>query len=147
MITALLLRSRALLRRQAWEETAVRRELEWLWRGMSYLQTELTQLVKTLQGQEQPASLDLAAIVREEIQLIEALTDCRWTLVTAEEVKTNLSLRQRDALRPFLSEALMNIWKHAGVNAGTIELKRQQDEVVVIVADQGRGFDPTVLAA
>lgn len=36
MISALLLRSRALLRRQEWEETAVRRELEWLWRGMSY---------------------------------------------------------------------------------------------------------------
>lgn len=84
MITALLLRSRALLRRQEWNETAVRRELEWLWRGMSYLQTELNQLVKTLRSQEQAANLELAAIVREEIQLVEALTDCRWTLVTAE---------------------------------------------------------------
>lgn len=145
MITALLLRSRALLRRQEWEETAVRRELELLWRGMSYLQTELTQLVKTLEAQEQPASLELADIAREEIQLVEALTGCCWTLVTSDEEKTSLSLRQRDALRPFLSEALMNTWKHAGVAAGTIELKRHHGEVIVIVADQGRGFDPTAL--
>jgi signal transduction histidine kinase len=113
---------------------------------MSYLETELTQLVKALRCQEQAASLELAAIVQEEIQIVEALTGCRWTLVTAEEEKTNLFLRQRDTLRPFLSEALMNIWKHAGVTVGTIELKRQQDEVVVIVADQGQGFDPTARA-
>ncbi len=146
MITALLLRSRALLRRQEWDETAVRRELEWLWRGMSYLQTELAQLVKTLRSQEQAASLELTALVQEGIQLVEALTECRWTLITSEKEKTSLSLRQRDALRPFLSEALMNIWKHAGVAVGTIELKHQQDGIIVIVADQGQGFDPTARA-
>jgi signal transduction histidine kinase len=147
MITALLLRSRGLLRRQEWEETAVRQELEWLWRGMSYLQTELTQLVNTLQGQEQAASFELAAIAREEIQLVEALTGCCWTLVTSEEEKTSLSLRQRDGLRPFLSEALMNTWKHSGVAAGTVELKRRHGEVIVIIADRGRGFDPPASAS
>ena len=147
MVMALRLRSGSLLRRQDWDEAAMREELEWLWRGLSYLQTELTHLVRTLQGQEPAAHFELAAMVREEIQLVEALTACRWTLTAAEAANISLTLRQRDTLRSLLSEALMNAWKHAGVTTGTIELQRHQGEITVIVADQGRGFDPTAPAA
>lgn len=47
MVLALLLRSRGLLRRQEWRENGTRRELEWLWRGLSYLQTELRAYTKS----------------------------------------------------------------------------------------------------
>ena len=144
MVTALLLRSHALLRRKAWDEAAVRDEMEWLWRGMSYLQTELTHLVSAFQGQRhgQPTGWSVADIVREEIQLLEILTGSHWKPVLFDEGNTDLSLRQRDALRHFLSEALMNTWKHAGVTAGTVELRRQHDEFVLGVCDHGCGFDP-----
>jgi len=142
MILALRLRSGSLLQDQQWDETAFRQEMEWLWRGLSYLRTELTQLVEALQGQKQAAGYEVVATVREEIQLVEALTNCRWTLVVSEAEEIGLSARQRDALRSFLSEALMNTWKHAGVAVGTIELKRLRGEVVITIADQGRGFDP-----
>ena len=144
MVTALLLRSHALLRRKAWDEAAVRDELEWLWRGMSYLQTELTHLVSAFQGQQhsQPTGWSVADIVREEIQLMDILTGSHWKPMLFDEGKTDISLRQRDALRHFLSEALMNTWKHAGVAAGTVELRRQHDEFVLGVCDHGCGFDP-----
>jgi signal transduction histidine kinase len=144
MVTALLLRSHALLRRKAWDETVARSELEWLWRGMSYLQTELTHLVSAFQGQRQgqPAGWSVADIVREEIRLMEILTGSHWKPVLFDEGKTALSLRQRDALRHFVSEALMNAWKHAGVADGTVELRLRHDEFVLGVCDHGCGFDP-----
>jgi signal transduction histidine kinase len=141
MITALLIRSRSLLRDEQWDETYLRRELEWLWRGMSYLQTELTQLVKALRGQLPTESCDLAAVVHEGIGIVEDMTGCHWVPATKINEETTLSLRQRDTLRSFLFEALMNTWKHSGVSAGTIELTRSSDQIVVVIADQGRGFD------
>jgi signal transduction histidine kinase len=141
MIAALLMRSRSLLRDEQWDETYLRRELEWLWRGMSYLQTELTQLVKALRGNMPTESCELVAVVREGIGIVEDMTGGRWALARRISEKTILSLRQRDALRSFLFEALMNSWKHSGVFAGTIALTRSDDEVVVVIADEGRGFD------
>jgi signal transduction histidine kinase len=142
MITALLMRSRSLLRDEQWDEAYLRRELEWLWRGMSYLQTELTQLVKALRGQMRTEICDLVAVTREGIGIVEDMTGCYWALAMKINEKTTLPIRQRDALRSFLFEALMNTWKHSGVSAGIISLQRSGDEVVIVVADNGRGFDP-----
>lgn len=142
MVLALLLRSRGLLRRQDWDEDGARRELEWLWRGLSYLQTELNHLVKALRGQESATGWEVGAIVREEVQLVTALTGGRWTLEVSAEEPAFLSARRRDALRHFLAEALMNTWKHAGVATGEVELRQRQGEIVLDVSDRGCGFDP-----
>ncbi len=147
MVLALLLRSRGLLRRQEWDEGNTRKELEWLWRGLSYLQTELNQLVKTLRGQELATGWEVAAIVREEVQLVTALTGSHWTLEVFMADPVFLSAQRRDALRHFLAEALMNTWKHAGVVAGEVELRQRQDEIVLGVVDRGCGFDPATLDA
>lgn len=142
MVLALLLRSRGLLRRQEWREDGARRELEWLWRGLSYLQTELNHQVKALRGQEAARGWEVAAVVREEVQLVTALTGGRWTLEVATEEPVFFSVRRRDALRHFLAEALMNTWKHAGVAVGEVELRQRQDEIVLGISDRGCGFDP-----
>lgn len=143
MVLALLLRSRGLLRRREWDEDRVRQELEWLWRGLSYLQTELNHLVKTLRGQESAVGWEVGAIVREEVQLVETLTGGHWALDVSVEDSTFLSPQYRDALRHFLTEALMNTWKHAGVATGAVELCQQQNEIVLGISDRGCGFDPT----
>lgn len=142
MVVALLLRSRGLLRRQDWDEAGAREELAWLWRGLSYLQTELNHLVKALRGQESVTAWKVDAIVREEIQLVTALTGGHWTLDISMAEPAFLSSRRRDALRHFLAEALMNTWKHAGVAAGEVELRQGQDEIMLGIADRGCGFDP-----
>lgn len=142
MVLALLLRSRGLLRRQEWDEDSVRKELEWLWRGLSYLQTELNHLVTTLRSQELARGWEVAAIIREEIQLVTTLTGSHWTLEVSMGGLAFLSTQRRDALRHFLVEALMNTWKHAGVAVGKVELRQQQDEIVLSISDRGCGFDP-----
>ncbi|MDG4595247.1 MAG: hypothetical protein P9F75_06080 [Candidatus Contendobacter sp.] len=142
MVLALLLRSRGLLRRQEWDEVSARQELEWLWRGLSYLQIELNHLVKTLLDQESAPAWEVDAIVREEIRLVTALTGGHWTLDVSMTEPTFLSTRHRDALRHFLAEALMNTWKHAGVAAGEVELRQGQNEIMLAIADRGCGFDP-----
>ena len=114
---------------------------------MSYLQSELTEQVKALRGGKQAASHELVATIRDEIRLVESLTGCRWELVTTKHEKVVLSIRQRDALRSFVSEALMNTWKHAGVASGSVELERAGPEVVVAIRDRGRGFDPAASGA
>jgi two-component system sensor histidine kinase DegS len=41
-----------------------------------------------------------------------------------------------------VTEALTNVWKHAGVDRATIDVRRVNREVTVQVTDKGRGFDP-----
>lgn len=98
--------------------------------------------MQTLRGQESATGWEVAAIVREEVQVVTALTGGRWTLEVPTEGPAFLSIRRRDALRHFLAEALMNTWKHAGVAVGELELRRQQDEIVLGISDRGCGFDP-----
>jgi signal transduction histidine kinase len=40
-------------------------------------------------------------------------------------------------------EALNNVCRHAGVQQASIDLDYQCDQVLIRIADQGAGFDPT----
>jgi PAS domain S-box-containing protein len=48
----------------------------------------------------------------------------------------------RVMLFQMIRELLFNVRKHAGVDKATIELTQEGDELVAVVADKGRGFDP-----
>lgn len=50
--------------------------------------------------------------------------------------------RIRVVLFRCLRELLINVAKHAGVNAATVEIHREQDAVRLAVCDEGKGFDP-----
>jgi signal transduction histidine kinase len=41
-----------------------------------------------------------------------------------------------------LQEALTNVAKHAGATSCEVSLERRDDRLVVVVDDNGRGFDP-----
>jgi signal transduction histidine kinase len=53
-----------------------------------------------------------------------------------------LSLEHKHALYRIAQEALHNIIKHAHANTVLLRLDRQDDELVLEVRDDGRGFDP-----
>ena len=42
-------------------------------------------------------------------------------------------------------ELLLNVVKHAGVKTASVELHQKDDSLSIIVADEGAGFDPTLL--
>ena len=44
-----------------------------------------------------------------------------------------------------LQELLFNVHKHSGVNSAKVRLTHQDDRMVVMVSDQGRGFDMNIL--
>jgi two-component system, NarL family, sensor kinase len=44
-------------------------------------------------------------------------------------------------------EALRNVIKHAEASSVNVTVRREEDEVVLLVEDDGRGFDPSVAAA
>lgn len=54
-----------------------------------------------------------------------------------------LSLERKHTLYRIAREALHNIVKHAHANTVLLRLDRQDDELVLEVRDDGRGFDPT----
>src|SRR5579859_6235697 len=54
-----------------------------------------------------------------------------------------LSLERKHALYRIAQEALHNIVKHAHASMVLLRLDRQDDELVLEIRDDGRGFDPT----
>jgi two-component system, NarL family, sensor kinase len=58
-----------------------------------------------------------------------------------------LPARVEEALYRIAQEALVNIRRHAQASAVRIELRQEHDRVQLIVADNGRGFDPQLPSA
>jgi len=71
----------------------------------------------------------------------------RHTGITAEmlasELKTARVLPETETnLYRIAQEALNNISKHAGASSVEVSLKRRDDLAILIIADDGIGFDP-----
>jgi signal transduction histidine kinase len=63
------------------------------------------------------------------------------------DLETPLTLSHRDALYFIVREALWNIVKHAKATRVTITLTKENNEVVVVVKDNGVGFEPSTLGS
>ncbi len=94
--------------------------------------------------------LDLRAGPLERQALPAALETLgqRFTAETGTPVDSLLELvgprlpaRVEEALYRIAQEALVNIRRHAQASAVRIELRQESDSVLLIVADNGRGFD------
>jgi signal transduction histidine kinase len=88
--------------------------------------------------------------VLRERGLVEGIrAHVRGAAIPIEEVDRGLGRLPstvEEALYFFVLEAVQNATKHAGRGASvTITLERTGRDVVVIVADDGRGFDPAVI--
>jgi two-component system NarL family sensor kinase len=100
--------------------------------------------------------LDLRAgpLERQALPAALEILGQRFTAETGTPVASQLALvgprlpaRVEEALYRIAQEALVNIRRHAQASAVRIELRQQGDHVQLIVADNGRGFDPEQTSA
>jgi signal transduction histidine kinase len=107
-------------------------------------QQELTQIIDELR----PAALDgkgLAQALREYA--------ARWEQHTGTQVTSTISdgralpLDVEQALYRVAQEALANVARHAEADAVEISLSMPPDRVRLVVADNGRGFEPAAVSS
>jgi signal transduction histidine kinase len=142
MVFAMLLRMNPLIKRIKPFQDEIADELRWFWRGMNYLQSELNQIMDTLKREDNisKSMCNIVTIAEEEVKIAEVMTGFSWKILS-EHDDINIPIGCKLPLRRFLSEALMNAWKHSGVTTGTIELKCSGESVTVTVCDNGKGFN------
>lgn len=143
MVGAMLLKMNPFVKKMQSAQHETAEAVRWLWRGMNYLKTDLDQVMNTFKegGQTGSSAVNILSIIKEEVALAEVMTGFRWE-VTAETLERTVPHRAQLPLRRFLSEAMMNAWKHSGEMSGSITLKSAMSRAVITVADKGRGFEP-----
>lgn len=102
-------------------------------------QGELAELLSDLRA-TQSASADLVAALRHEVARLET----QHNFPVALEVPPTLILAEPMAqeLAAVAREALHNGLKHSGASGARLRLSADGGEVALVVADEGRGFDP-----
>jgi PAS domain S-box-containing protein len=120
------------------EESAIARKVE----GMTGLVAETIRLVRAIAAELRPGVLDdagLVAAIDWQAQEFERRTAiaCRFSSSLPEDT---LDRELSTALFRILQEALTNVARHANATAVEIELKRDDDHAVLVVADNGRGI-------
>ncbi len=144
IVSAILLKMHPMIKHTKLCQDELSDDLRWIWKGMNYLQSELNQVMDTLKKEstEDPSTFLIAALIEEEAKIAEAITGFSWN-VLLESHDISLFVNRKLSLRKFLSEALMNAWKHSGVHTGNIALKRAGDSVELSIHNDGKGFDLT----
>ena len=64
---------------------------------------------------------------------------------TGPENAERLPLRIEVCLFRIAQEAITNIQRHSGASHGSVVVLRQQHDITLLVEDNGRGFEPSVL--
>lgn len=136
----------ASLKRQIPEHVAAARE------EMTRLQQRIVAIsdgVRRISHELHPAVLELAGIVpalRSHCKQFSADTGLTVSLEAEgnfEDISTETAL----CLYRVAQEALQNVVKHSGANEARLRLARSAGNVVLTVADRGRGFDPKAPSA
>ena len=104
-----------------------------------HAQSELADLLSDLRSTPSAAT-DLVVVLRQEVARLETQHTFSITL----EVPPTLTLAEPAAreLAAVTREALHNSFKHSGVAEACLSLRATNGEVVLVVADEGCGFDP-----
>jgi signal transduction histidine kinase len=141
MVTAMLLRMSPLIKEQQPRRDQKAEEVRWLWVGMNYLKSELNQVMDALRsgGDDSRASCNLVELIESEAKIVETMTGFSWR-VAAAAADIRVSPRSKLSLRRFVTEALMNAWKHSGETGGTIDVGAADGSAVITIIDVGRGF-------
>jgi two-component system NarL family sensor kinase len=87
------------------------------------------------------AQLGLTPAVRELLRQFQSRGDC----AVEAELEDVGKPESQQLLYRAARELLTNISKHAGARTVKVDLARQDDRVVLTVADDGKGFDPSVV--
>ncbi len=141
-ILAILLLVRPLIKRARSLDKGIETEIQKIWVWLNYVQNELNRLVNALGSEDQMETSEfrINALVEEEIKIIEDMTGFTWhRSYDPAEIYAPIAMKQ--TLSRFLSEALMNAWRHSGKTSGAIEVGCSDNVVTIVIADTGRGFE------
>jgi two-component system nitrate/nitrite sensor histidine kinase NarX len=104
--------------------------------------------MRTLLFELRPAVLENASLDSMLHQLGDVLTGRAQTPVEViVQGQTDLPLEVKTALYRIAQEAFNNIAKHAGATKATATLRNLPERVVLVIQDDGRGFDPDSIPA
>ncbi|HWZ45880.1 MAG TPA: histidine kinase [Candidatus Saccharimonadales bacterium] len=135
--------------------TAVKMDLAWLAkrlpeknsqmlkrvRSTQQLADSIIQSIRRISTELRPAVLDLglAAALEWQIQEFQARSGilCKVRLLTREVVASNAST----AMFRIFQETLTNVARHAKATRAEVVLQKQRDHLVLLIRDNGRGFD------
>jgi len=135
--------------------TAVKLDLAWLAgrlprrngqmleriRSTRQLADSIIRSVRRISTELRPAVLDLglAAAVEWQVQEFQARSgiQCKVRLLTREVVASNAST----AMFRIFQETLTNVARHAKATRAEVVLQKQGDRLVLLIRDNGRGFD------
>ena len=135
--------------------TAVKMDLAWLAgrlprsngqmlkriRSALRLTDTIFQSIRRISTELRPAVLDLglAAAVDWQVQEFQARSgiQCKVRLLTREVVASNAST----AMFRIFQETLTNVARHAKATRAEVVLQKQRDRLVLLIRDNGRGFD------
>jgi PAS domain S-box-containing protein len=137
--------------------TAVKMDLAWLAgrlprrngqmlkriRSTRQLADDIIQSIRRISTELRPAVLDLGLAEAVEWQVQEFQTrsgiQCTVRLLTREVVASNAST----AMFRIFQETLTNVARHAKATRAEVVLQKQRDWLVLLIRDNGRGFDQT----
>lgn len=91
-----------------------------------------------------PESLEcegLVAALTRQVAVLRARY--KLTVEPSLDEEPDLSLEKKQALYRIAQEALHNIVKHARASSVTLRLTKQEEEIILEVRDNGKGFDPS----
>jgi PAS domain S-box-containing protein len=135
--------------------TAVKMDLAWLAgrlpqrngemlkriRATGQLADSIIQSIRRISTELRPPVLDLglAAAVEWQVQEFQARSgvQCKARLLIREVVTSNVST----AMFRIFQETLTNVGRHAKATRVEVVLQKQQDRLVLLIHDNGRGFD------
>lgn len=130
-----------------------------VWSAQGLLDTNITGAKERLdtiehllgQAQQELSTLihQLRPLALVDKPFSEALRDYseQWTrqhnvVLDLDIAEVDLSLKAEEALLRITQEALSNIARHSQASAVQVQLVNQQEQVLLIITDNGRGSDP-----
>ena len=119
-------------------------EMDWI---IAALQRSITQLRRVLHALK-PVELEEQGFLPALRRLLETQADQYGIAVTldATEPFPRLGPRVEGLLYRAVSECLNNIRKHAATASARVSLQAEANRVVLVVEDDGKGFDPDAAA-
>ena len=112
-------------------------------KSIEYLQMaveEIRQLSKELSSPHLQHN-SLGEILRTMINDINMVGSLSITLFYDEKAE-ELSVGKKTTLFRVLQEQMKNILKHSGASQATVSLTMEKEEVVLVIEDNGKGFEP-----
>jgi len=112
-------------------------------RSTLHLADSIIQSIRRISTELRPPILDLGltAAVEWQVQEFQARSgiQCKVRVLTREVVASNVST----AMFRIFQETLTNIARHAKATRAEVVLQKQRDRLVLLIRDNGRGFDQT----